>query len=150
MEKWKVQFCHFVWWITCKYLHCLSTLSLSRGLHQSFIDLDFSRFQASMNWTGGQLHRSAHQATLSRTQKQNFAKSRQVAIDRSFCQQSPFRAFPNLDKRELTASRDGRTGPVEVAEEKTQLVAKWLPTQFCAIILQRCRKTCPCLVLINP
>ncbi|KAJ5197781.1 uncharacterized protein N7498_006898 [Penicillium cinerascens] len=32
-----------------------------------------------MNWTGGQLHRSARQGTLSKNQRQYFAKSRQVA-----------------------------------------------------------------------
>lgn len=81
------------------------------------------------------MHRSARQGTLSKTQKQSFAKSRQLAIDRNSCRPSSFRAFPSLDKRELTAGGDGRTGQAMVAEEETQLVSTCLLLQYNAIVL---------------
>ncbi|OOQ86468.1 hypothetical protein PEBR_21208 [Penicillium brasilianum] len=48
-----------------------------------------------MNWTGGQLRRhSARQSILSKTQKQNFARSRQQASNRVPGQPSTFRGVP--------------------------------------------------------
>ncbi|KAJ5668588.1 uncharacterized protein N7477_007158 [Penicillium maclennaniae] len=49
-----------------------------------------------MNWTGGQLHRSARQGALSKIQLQNFAKSRQVALGRSSRHLSPFPGCPEF------------------------------------------------------
>lgn len=60
--------------------HLSSTIT--RGLHVP-----------TMNWTGGQLHRSARQGTLSKTQRQNFAKSRQVALDRASRHLTTFHGF---------------------------------------------------------
>lgn len=83
-----------------------------------------------MNWTGGQLHRSARQGALSKPQKQNFAKSRQLAIDRASRQPSPFRGFPNIRKHEeQSACEDERgeqavvtAGPVQsVLNDSTSL-----------------------------
>lgn len=52
-----------------------------------------------MNWTGGQLRRHpARQGILSKTQKQNFAKSRQPASNRVARQPSSFRRVPDPDK----------------------------------------------------
>ncbi|KAJ5593991.1 uncharacterized protein N7459_000199 [Penicillium hispanicum] len=50
-----------------------------------------------MNWTGGQLRRhSARQGVLSKTQRQNFAKSRQLANSRTSGSSTPFCGFPSL------------------------------------------------------
>lgn len=68
-----------------------------------------------MNWTGGQLHRSARQGTLSKIQKQNFAKSRQLAIDRVPRQPSPFRGFSNLRKHEEQSACKDERGEQAVA-----------------------------------
>ncbi|KAJ5909514.1 hypothetical protein N7504_004157, partial [Penicillium tannophilum] len=47
-----------------------------------------------MNWTGGQLRRhSARPGVLSKTQRQNFAKSRQLTSSRASAQPTPFRRF---------------------------------------------------------
>lgn len=78
--------------------------------------LNVSKLQASMNWTGGQLHRSARQGSLSKTQKQNFAKSRQLAIDRKT-------AFSNLHKcRQQTTNGNDQVEQAMVAERQTLLV----------------------------
>ena len=47
-----------------------------------------------MNWTGGQLHRqTTRQGVLSRTQRHNFAKSRQRASNGALGQFTPFRGY---------------------------------------------------------
>lgn len=78
-----------------------------------------------MNWTGGQLTRSARQGTLSKTQKQHFAKSRQLATERVSLQPSPFRGFPTFSKREAqVACNDDDLIHGMVMDEQTQSVAK--------------------------
>ncbi|KAJ6112224.1 hypothetical protein N7523_008285 [Penicillium sp. IBT 18751x] len=49
-----------------------------------------------MNWTGGQLHRSARQGALSNIQRRNFAKSRRVALGRSSRHLSPLTGCPEF------------------------------------------------------
>lgn len=100
-----------------------------------------SNRERKMNWTGGQLHRSARQGTPSKTQKQNFAKSRQLAIESTSRHPSPFRPFSNLDKRRHTTSRDDQIEPGIGAEGQTESVVKRLPLQSYALALQQCRNT---------
>lgn len=66
-----------------------------------------------MNWTGGQLRRhSDRKGTLSQTQRQNFAKSRQRANDRGSRQSVSFLGFLNL-RDELTVDEG-----TELVEER--------------------------------
>ncbi|KAJ5396988.1 hypothetical protein N7509_005101 [Penicillium cosmopolitanum] len=66
-----------------------------------------------MNWTGGQLRRhSDRKGTLSQTQRQNFAKSRQRANDRGSRQPVSFPGFLNL-RDELTVDEG-----TELVEER--------------------------------
>lgn len=63
-----------------------------------------------MNWTGGQLHRSARQGTLSKHQRQNFAKSRLV-VDKASRHFSPFPGFPgpsNARDEKSAACKEGQ------------------------------------------
>jgi len=94
------------------HLQCLSGVPLVyRFIASCFI---FESPLVNMNWTGGQLHRSARQGTLSKNQRQNFAKSRQVAIDRASRHLSPFPGFPgfpgfpNARDRQSAACKEGR------------------------------------------
>lgn len=65
----------------------------------------------TMNWTGGQLRRhSARKGILSQTQRQNFAKSRQLGNDRVSHQPVSFPPFLNL--------RDKHPEESEVVVEK--------------------------------
>ncbi|KAJ5797510.1 uncharacterized protein N7503_006806, partial [Penicillium pulvis] len=68
-----------------------------------------------MNWTGGQLRRhSARPGVLSKTQRQNFAKSRQLTSSRASAQPTPFRRFPDGCLRDGTgelAEANQATGP---------------------------------------
>ena len=61
-----------------------------------------------MNWTGGQLRRhSARKGILSQTQRQNFAKSRQLVNDRASRQPVFFPDFLNLrDKQTVVEEID--------------------------------------------
>ncbi|KAJ5549401.1 hypothetical protein N7513_006635, partial [Penicillium frequentans] len=68
-----------------------------------------------MNWTGGQLRRySARPGVLSKTQRQNFAKSRQLTSSRASAQPTPFRRFPDGFSKDGTgelAEANQATGP---------------------------------------
>lgn len=102
-----------------------------------------------MNWTGGQLHRSAHQGTLSKTQRQNFAKSRQLAIDRVSRHPSPIRGFPSLGKRgEQVACKDNQKEQAVVAEEQTQSVSSHRLLHYYSVAMRHCFEIF--LVLTNP
>lgn len=83
-----------------------------------------------MNWTGGQLHRSARQGTLSKNQRQNFAKSRQVA-SRNF---SPFPGLPGfantkgIQSAAFTNSQDLATDGEPQSVEKLPIVEPCVAT----------------------
>lgn len=116
----KVQSRHFVPWVTC---NIFAPFVSYQWPHKSF-STDSASDLSTMNWTGGQLHRSARQGTLSKTQKQNFAKSRQLAVDRASRQPSPFRGFSNLNKHdeEQNVCEDDRGEQAVVAAGHIQSV----------------------------
>ncbi|KAJ5651859.1 hypothetical protein N7507_009285 [Penicillium longicatenatum] len=75
-----------------------------------------------MNWTGGQLHRhSACPGVLSKTRRQNFAKSRKLTTSRASAQPPPFCGFPDelsKDDTEEIAKANQTTEPGEPSSAK--------------------------------
>lgn len=60
-----------------------------------------------MNWTGGQLRRhSARKGILSKTQRKNFAKSRQLVTDRPSHQVISFPSFLDLRGKKTETERE--------------------------------------------
>lgn len=98
-------------------------------------------YAIEMNWTGGQLRRhSARQSILSKTQKQNFAKSRQQASNRVPRQPSTFRRVPDPDNGEddrlgdEAACRDGQMMEEEAQNQSVVLLTahhRWLRPALC-------------------
>lgn len=84
------------------------------------------------------MHRSARPGALSKTQRQNFAKFRQVALDRSSGHLS---SFPGLTR--FPSARDGKSpAGIEVqdvaTEGRSQSVKKPPVTNYCTAIMPVC------------
>lgn len=86
-----------------------------------------------MNWTGGQLRRhSARPGVLSKNQRQNFAKSRQLTSSRASAQPTPFRRFPD------GFSKDG-TGELAEANQSVQKLDLYIALSLCLVVDQSAR-----------
>ncbi|KAJ6114479.1 hypothetical protein N7486_000257 [Penicillium sp. IBT 16267x] len=88
-----------------------------------------------MNWTGGQLRRhSARPGVLSKTQRQNFAKSRQLTGNRASTQPTPFRGFPDVFPKDGT----GETAEVnQTTDSGKPRSAKGLPNNKLGVLKRR-------------
>lgn len=87
-----------------------------------------------MNWTGGQLHRSARQGTLSKNQRQNFAISRPVTSRHL----SPFPGLPGFANTEDIQSAAFTNGQDVVTDGESQSVEKLPVVEPCVATLPVC------------